>query len=294
MNKVSVIIPTFNNESTIQTTISSLINQTYSELEIIVIDNGSTDSTCHLVRELIKRDNRIKLIFSQNGRSLARNMGLKVAKGNYIQLLDADDILLPKKIERAIQFLDNHSSFFAVACNAIYFNVLNGKIHKKIVKYKYNNHLLGANPFPINSVLFRNQNIKFFNQKYQYNEDWLFWVENLINKKVFFDNKFDVKVRITGNNTMSNYESMHLFQIYIRSLIKQKYKKNNFRLFLRDCHLSAQYLLLEQFNRPESSSIEKSFQVEIFLVRILMKFKFIKNWIIYKENKQRSNYLYRI
>lgn len=98
--KVSVIIPTFNSGAYLNEAINSVLNQTYSPFEIIVVNDGSTDSTDNILREYL---NDIKYLSQENlGPASARNLGIKAAKGEYIAFLDADDIWLPEKIEKQV------------------------------------------------------------------------------------------------------------------------------------------------------------------------------------------------
>jgi len=100
--KISVIIPTYNREKLIRNSIKSVLNQTYQNLEIIVVDDGSIDKTKNVVDNF--KDKRIKYIKLKNntGGSIARNVGIKNAKGNYISFQDSDDIMYPEKLK--IQF----------------------------------------------------------------------------------------------------------------------------------------------------------------------------------------------
>ncbi len=96
--KISVIIPLFNKRSTIQQTIDSVLNQTFDNFELLVIDDGSTDGSGDMVQSY--SDNRIRYIKKQNGGvSSARNVGIKEAKGEYLLFLDADDFLKPICLE---------------------------------------------------------------------------------------------------------------------------------------------------------------------------------------------------
>lgn len=89
---VSVIIPVYNSESTIEKCINSLLKQIYDNFEIIVINDGSRDNSLKKLNELSKRDNRIKIINQSNsGRSVARNKGIDISSGEYITFLDSDD-----------------------------------------------------------------------------------------------------------------------------------------------------------------------------------------------------------
>ena len=103
---VSILIPAFNSEKWIRDTINSALAQTYSRTEIIIVDDGSTDNTLRIAREFESR--RVKIISQSNsGASAARNKALALAQGDYIQWLDADDLLAPDKISDQIR-PDNH------------------------------------------------------------------------------------------------------------------------------------------------------------------------------------------
>lgn len=104
--KVSVIIPLYNAEKYIIECINSVINQTYKELEIIVVDDGSTDDSLNIVRSMYGGDERVIIVSQKNrGGCAARNVGLQKARGNYIQFLDADDKLDKNKIQSQMDLL---------------------------------------------------------------------------------------------------------------------------------------------------------------------------------------------
>src|SRR6266849_2332172 len=98
---VSVIIPCYNSEKFISRAIDSVINQKYETLEMILVDDGSTDGTKTILdKYALDNSSWIKIIQQENkGACAARNAGLKIANGDYIQFLDADDNLLPDKIK---------------------------------------------------------------------------------------------------------------------------------------------------------------------------------------------------
>jgi len=103
---VTVVIPAFNASRTIAATLDSVVAQTYDNLEILVVDDGSTDSTAEIVLAYRDRDPRITLIKQANGGvAAARNTGIKVARGHYIAPIDADDIWHPAKIEKQMVVL---------------------------------------------------------------------------------------------------------------------------------------------------------------------------------------------
>lgn len=106
MPAVSVIIPTYNRAPYIAETIESVLNQTYTDYEIIVIDDGSTDNTREAVGPYT---DQIQYVVQENsGSSGARNHGLRLAQGQYIAFLDSDDVWLPDKLEKQITYMEAH------------------------------------------------------------------------------------------------------------------------------------------------------------------------------------------
>jgi glycosyltransferase involved in cell wall biosynthesis len=106
--KVSVIVPTYNNRSFLPATIDSVLAQTYSDYELIVVDDGSTDDTVAVLRPY---NGQIRYLPQTNqGVSAARNRGLALALGDYIVFLDGDDLLLPHKLARQVAFLDTNQA----------------------------------------------------------------------------------------------------------------------------------------------------------------------------------------
>lgn len=110
---ISVIIPVFNRESTLGETLNSILNQTYSNWECIIVDDGSTDTSLALIDSYILKDNRFKLFKRHENRtkgpSTCRNIGLENAKGDYIIYLDSDDLLASFCLEERTKAFDNYS-----------------------------------------------------------------------------------------------------------------------------------------------------------------------------------------
>ena len=96
METISLIIPIFNAEKTLQRCLDSVRQQTYSNLEVILIDDGSTDGSRNICMSFAKRDSRLRYLYQPNaGVSAARNLGLDAATGTYVAFLDSDDWLSP-------------------------------------------------------------------------------------------------------------------------------------------------------------------------------------------------------
>jgi len=103
---VSVLIPCYNGEDWVAIAVRSALAQTYANIEVIVIDDGSADSSSDVVRELLPEDSRLKLIVQPNaGVSAARNHGIRVAQGEYFAPLDHDDVWSPDKIEKQVGYM---------------------------------------------------------------------------------------------------------------------------------------------------------------------------------------------
>jgi len=104
---VSVVIPTFNRGALLEQAIRSVLAQTYRDLELLIVDDGSTDTTRARVATF-QRDDRVKYLFQRNrGRSAARNAGIRAARGRYVALLDDDDFWSPEKLERQMARLQD-------------------------------------------------------------------------------------------------------------------------------------------------------------------------------------------
>jgi len=118
--KVSVIIPTYNRANLLKRAIESVLNQTFQDFELIVVDDGSTDNTKEVVAEFQKRDPRIKYIWQENSGGPAKpiNTGIKNSKGQYIAILESDDEWLPEKLEKHIEILEKFKNVGLVSCCA--------------------------------------------------------------------------------------------------------------------------------------------------------------------------------
>lgn len=105
-NIVSIITPCYNGEKYISETIESVIKQTYSNWEMLIIDDGSTDNSAKIIDKYVSKDGRIRFLRQKNsGSATARNNGIKHAKGRFIALLDADDIWKPNFLEEQLKFM---------------------------------------------------------------------------------------------------------------------------------------------------------------------------------------------
>ncbi len=133
---VSVIIPVYNVEKYIREAIQSIQNQTYKNLEIIIIDDGSTDNTYNILEELAKNDNRVKLYRNEKNLKIVKtlNRALSLANGEYIARMDGDDISAIDRIERKVKFLEENKEFDLVGCSVKTIDI-NGNIIGQRIYY---------------------------------------------------------------------------------------------------------------------------------------------------------------
>jgi glycosyltransferase involved in cell wall biosynthesis len=110
-NLVSIIVPAYNAERFIGRTLSSALNQTFKDIEVIVVNDGSTDKTQFIVENFAANDRRVRLFNTMNrGVAMARNFGIENARGSYVAFLDADDLWHPTKIERQFKALSAYAA----------------------------------------------------------------------------------------------------------------------------------------------------------------------------------------
>ena len=122
--KVSVIMGIYNGEKTMKRAIDSILEQTFTDWELIICDDCSIDNTFKIASEYAKKNSRIKVIKNEKNMRAAysRNQCLKFALGKYIAVMDDDDICLPDRFEKQVEYLDEHPEMAAVASAAIVFD----------------------------------------------------------------------------------------------------------------------------------------------------------------------------
>jgi len=207
--KVSIIVPVYNSEKHIQQCIDSIINQTYKNLEIIVVNDGSTDKTLDILKNLNKKDKRVKIYSKQNsGVAETRNLGLDHATGEIIGFVDSDDTIEVNMYEQLVVCLENYKADI-VECGYKRINndsILKFELQNEIITNKnliLENYLKGKNTTNHNwNKIYSSdliKNVRYAN--YSYSEDYLFNVQahSLANKKII--------VSETYYNYMDNIDS---------------------------------------------------------------------------------------
>jgi glycosyltransferase involved in cell wall biosynthesis len=150
---ISVLIPTYNVEKYIREAVESISNQTYRNLEIIVVDDGSTDNTHSILEELRLKDSRIRLFKMGVNRGIVEtlNFALTQATGTYIARMDGDDVSMPERLQKQYLFLQQHPDVALVGLNIIIVNEQGQLIYKDNYLYDFDKIRLGlkyASPIP--------------------------------------------------------------------------------------------------------------------------------------------------
>ena len=178
---ISVIMPVFNSAKFIKESIKSILSQTYTKFELIIINDGSTDNTIKIISRF--RDSRIIILSNKQRLGVAKslNIGLKVVRGTFIARMDADDISLPHRFEKQVTFLLQNPQVGVVGTNVELINESGKKIrHRKVNIYlDVERALTYCNPIFHSSVLFQRNLIKrygIYDENLNGAEDYDLWL----------------------------------------------------------------------------------------------------------------------
>lgn len=289
---VSIIVPIYNSEKFLHTLLNNLINQTYEDIEIILIDDGSTDKSLEICKKFKQNDNRIKILSKENeGVSATRNKGIDVATGEYVTFLDSDDTLSIDYIEELVKNLEQDC---LIRCNnptikntiiksdEYIRQIVSGKIQGVCWGYLFNIRLLENIRFDVNTsymedtifivqVLQNIEKVKIIkNAIYNYNLNQdsltqnLSGLENRINGYIY---SLDKIKQILSDNSFNK-------QIDIRKvkILESEFAKTDDKDILKK--------LLENENTKRIANINKiSFRYKLFIH--LIKKQKLKDMLLY-------------
>lgn len=181
--KVSVLMPAYNAAEHIKEAIDSILSQTFTDFEFLIINDGSTDNTVNIINEY--NDPRIKLIHNDGNKGLiySLNYGLEVAQGKYIARMDADDIALDTRLEKQVSFLEKNPDI-SILGTAFVFMGTPYEIHhpnyNDEIRIKLLDDVAFAHPTVMMCREAINSNNIRYDADYKYIEDYRFWVEAAI------------------------------------------------------------------------------------------------------------------
>ena len=220
--KISVIIPTYNRDKFLKRALISVYSQTYKVNEIIVIDDGSTDNTSRILKDF---PDVIYIYQDNSGVSSARNLGITVAKNDWIAFLDSDDEWKEKKIEEQVSFHKLHPNILMSYTDEIWIrNSLEVKIPKKFRKIGKNVFLenLGYCNIAPSSVLIHRfifENIGTFDEKLEVCEDYDLWLRISLIHSIFLLNK-KLIVKYAGHDDQLSFKHWGMDKFRVQALEK--------------------------------------------------------------------------
>lgn len=231
MPEVSVIIPVYNAEKFIKKTIESVLNQTYKDYEIIIIDDGSTDNSKKILDEFKDKVRYFKQ--ANSGVSSARNMAIKEAAGKYIALLDQDDIWYPEKLEKQISFIKENPNVGMVYGDCYYIDDKDKVIYRVFEDQKYYQgkifeNLVIDNFVPIPTVLIKKEVLDktgLFLENYSYAEEYELFIRIAKDYDIGCINEVLAGYRVHDTNLSKNIDKSLQEDIRVKEDALQKYAK---------------------------------------------------------------------
>ena len=223
---VSIITPCYNGAKYISETMNHVIAQTYTDWEMLIVDDGSKDSSAEIVREYMKKDTRFKLIQQPNGgSSSARNNGIRNANGQYMALLDADDLWEPDFLEKQLAFMKEKKAI-CVYCSYRLIDENSQEIgHPVIARSKitdkdmmirdYIGCLTGLYDMEKYGKVYLHEELK------SVKDDYAFWLDIVNLEKVAYGNsEILARYRVLSNSATSNKKKMigkqwHFYRDYL-------------------------------------------------------------------------------
>ncbi len=226
----SVIIPLYNKEKYIKRTLDTVLNQTFTNYEIVIVDDGSEDNSCEIVKSI--SDPRIRLISQKNGGpSRARNCAIREARGQYIAFLDADDIWLPEKLEKQHELHSRHPELAWSCCAYEYIGgytkqntVFQSNVIEDTIDAMANGLSIWTGTVVIKKDIFQNGQL-FFDESISRSEDWELWLKMAcLYPKVGYINKIlaSYLVNIAGSLVNTEMEKMDFSFLSLRSRIDKE------------------------------------------------------------------------
>ena len=269
MPKVSVIIPTYNSSRTIRETLNSVFRQTYSDFEILLINDGSTDNLMEVLKCF--QDSRLQILNYENGGlSVARNRGIDRASGEYLIFLDADDLWSPDKLESHVNALDNAQKTNPKAGVVYSWSYLlddetntycsshslrsEGNVLPKILEI--NLVANGSNPMITREAI---DSVGYFDSDFQGASDWEYWIRLAQQWDYILIPKRQVFYRQSCTSMSSNVDKMEQDQLRVINTIFPSLPSN--LQPIKPIALSNIYFYSAQLYSRQPTSPEIAFQL---------------------------------
>lgn len=304
--RISVVIPVFNTEDYLKEAVGSICKQTYQNLQIIVVDDGSSDSSPGILRQLASEDRRIEIITQRNsGQGAARNKGLERADGDYVYFMDSDDILEPDCLEKCLEICTSEGLDY-VTFDAVSFNE-RGETDDKF-RYRRSGLISEDRIWDSKELLrhslendtFKSSSCIFLSRRALLEENSIRFPEGIIHEDNYFVLKLMLcagkcrylareyfKRRVRSGSTMTNSFSMRNIQGYVRVAQEVKSMEQSSSQF-RD--------LIELYLHKTLNSVvwlshrlktaDKLATLDLFFKNGLIKYASFRNWCVFLVKKQ--------
>ncbi|MCF7560421.1 glycosyltransferase [Sabulilitoribacter multivorans] len=280
----SVIIPLYNKESYIEATLNSILNQTFDDFEIIIVDDGSTDNSLNVVKSI--KSSKITIFEQKNqGASVARNFGVKQAKSKYIALIDADDIWYPNHLFELKKQIDLFPNVGLYCNNYVVFHDENF-CKKATFNFRYNTECLVIEDYfkasLINSVAWTSaigfskeafKTLGGFNTNYKTAQDLDLWIRFALNYEVSFNPTVTMRYNFYVDNSLSKKEKDYNYIRYdfINSYNKEELSNPSLKKYL-DIN---RYALVLRCKMTNDKELYKKLQKEIDYSNLNVKQKLL-------------------
>ena len=240
--KISVIVPVYNAEKTLNYCVNSIVNQTYKNLEIILVENGSTDNSLAVCKEYAVKDDRVKVYVSEKGVSKARNLGLEKMTGQYFAFVDSDDYIDVTTYEKCLnKAKETGADMTFFLTNSVSNGIISKYKEKNLEKLIYENQTRyffyrGSESVRTGTirVLFSSavhKNIRY-DENLCYSEDFIYMIEamklskirSLVNENLYFNVNFhNVPFNFARKykDRHNFYESAQIFSYYAQNFLKE-------------------------------------------------------------------------
>lgn len=223
---VSVIMPAYNAEAFIREAIESVLAQTFTDYELIVIDNVSKDRTAEIARSY---GDRVQLMTdSRRGPNTCRNAAMKIAKGRYFAFIDADDIWLPRKLEKQVEMAAAHPDFGIISTDALWFQddrvtLTSLKKLYRIVEGHAVDNLLSNNWISTSAAMVRREALEhtkgFDEEPGIFGADWMLWIQIAAKYPIYFVDEVLLRRRM-HITSYANSKAEDQFENLFRNLSK--------------------------------------------------------------------------
>lgn len=247
--EITVLLPVFNGELYVAECIESVLAQSFYDIELLVIEDGSTDNTKEIVLSYV--DSRI--VYKENvkniGLTCSLNAGLKNSKGRYVSRIDADDVMYNNRLEKQFHFLEKNPDVTVVGSHCIVFNQKSGESKEWIWpvdrELTFLHLLMGRNPVGHPLVMYRSgdiQKVGGYNENYRFAQDVDLWFRLVREGFLFFNiPEFLTMYRVHGGQVSSSVQCQQVDTVYdsfysfYRSIVGKRYGSNKIKEYVNFC-----------------------------------------------------------